>query len=234
MKEVWKDIVTNNVVLDRYQVNSVGQVYDKVLEKFMRWSDNGGGYKTVALKCVDYGNNTVKICYVHRLVAQHFLENVDNLPQVGHKDHNKENNSVENLYWTTQRQNTRDGIEAGRINAKKRPNTKRLSKEQICQIALLEKANYGVNEIAVMMDFPRTTISSVFNGRSNKELFEFAQEEIASFVDENILVIKDLPKYRKEFSEIIRESIEDVNKTYKLRRSLGCETQFGQRYSQIH
>lgn len=55
-----------------------------------------------------------------------------------------------------------------------------------------------------------------------------------SFHDENILVIKDLPKYRKEFSEIIRESIEDVNKTYKLRRSLGCETQFGKRYSQIH
>lgn len=56
----------------------------------------------------------------------------------------------------------------------------------------------------------------------------------ASFHDENILVIKDLPKYREEFAEIISSSIDAVNERYKLRRKLGCETQFGQRYSQIH
>lgn len=55
-----------------------------------------------------------------------------------------------------------------------------------------------------------------------------------SFHDENILVIKDLPKFRDEISEIILDSIEKVNVTYKLRRKLGCETQFGQRYSEIH
>lgn len=54
------------------------------------------------------------------------------------------------------------------------------------------------------------------------------------FHDENVLVIKDLPKYREEFKEIIQGSIELVNSKYKLRRKLGCETQFGQRYSQIH
>lgn len=55
-----------------------------------------------------------------------------------------------------------------------------------------------------------------------------------SFHDENILVVKDLPKFRDEISEIILDSIEKVNVTYKLRRKLGCETQFGQRYSEIH
>lgn len=55
-----------------------------------------------------------------------------------------------------------------------------------------------------------------------------------SFHDENILVIKDLPKYRDEFANIIQEAIEDVNIEFKLRRKLGCETQFGQRYSEIH
>lgn len=55
-----------------------------------------------------------------------------------------------------------------------------------------------------------------------------------SFHDENILVIKDLPKYREEFANIIQEAIEDVNIEFKLRRKLGCETQFGQRYSEIH
>lgn len=55
-----------------------------------------------------------------------------------------------------------------------------------------------------------------------------------SFHDENILVIKDLPQYRAEFEAIIKDSIDIVNERYKLRRKLGCDTQFGQRYSDIH
>ncbi|RTL04438.1 hypothetical protein EKK58_10510 [Candidatus Dependentiae bacterium] len=56
----------------------------------------------------------------------------------------------------------------------------------------------------------------------------------ASFHDENILVIRDLQQYRGEFSSMIQGSIEEVNETYKLRRKLGCSTQFGYRYSEIH
>lgn len=56
----------------------------------------------------------------------------------------------------------------------------------------------------------------------------------ACFHDENVLVIKDLQKYRDEFKEIIGKAIDIVNEKYKLRRKLGCETQFGYRYSQIH
>lgn len=56
----------------------------------------------------------------------------------------------------------------------------------------------------------------------------------ASFHDENVLVIKDLQKYKDEFSVIIKDALNIVNDTYKLRRKLGCETQFGQRYSEIH
>jgi hypothetical protein len=54
------------------------------------------------------------------------------------------------------------------------------------------------------------------------------------FHDENIFVIKDLPKYKEEFKEIIHSSIDKVNVYYKLRRKLGCDTQYGQRYSDIH
>lgn len=54
------------------------------------------------------------------------------------------------------------------------------------------------------------------------------------FHDENVFVIKDLQKYKDEFYSIIQESIKAVNTKYKLRRSLGCDTQFGYRYSDIH
>lgn len=55
-----------------------------------------------------------------------------------------------------------------------------------------------------------------------------------SFHDEKIIVHKDKPAIREAMQEIIAKSIEDVNEKYKLRRKLGCETQFGYRYSEIH
>lgn len=180
--EIWKPLNLDDIDQDRYIVSNLGRVYDFKMENFKRWNDNGAGYKTLPLQ----SGKQLRMRYVHRVVAHVFLENPDNLPQVGHKDHNKENNSVENLYWTTQKQNTADGIEAGRINSKKRPNTKKLTKAQVCEIALLSTQGCGVNEIAQKLDFPRTTISSVFNGRSNSELFQFALEEIKN-ISENPL-----------------------------------------------
>ena len=174
MKEVWKPIQSESVQ-ERYAVSNMGRVIDLKNQKYMNWHDNGAGYMTVGLQGP---KSKVKVRYVHRLVAIAFLENPDKLPQVGHRDHTRANNFVDNLYWTTPKQNTADGIREGKINAKKRPNTKKLKKAQICEIALLDSKGYGVNEIALTLGFPRTTISSVFNGRSNWELFEFVRKEI--------------------------------------------------------
>ena len=55
-----------------------------------------------------------KITYkVHREVAKAFIPNADNLPQVNHKDGNKNNNSVDNLEWITNKDNAHHAIENG-------------------------------------------------------------------------------------------------------------------------
>ena len=64
--------------------------------------DKHTGYNKIIL------TNTVdkKSCFIHRLVAQAFIPNPDNKPQVNHKDGNKLNNRVENLEWVTISENS--------------------------------------------------------------------------------------------------------------------------------
>lgn len=181
MEEIWKDIIDERLEEGKYEVSNFGVVRFKVSKRLKAIQDNGGGYKKCAFALP--GHITVNR-YIHRLVAKAFLENPDNLPQVGHKDHDKENNFVGNLYWTSQSQNTRDGVEAGRINAKKRGKTNQLTTSQIREIAFKRFGGMGVNDIAISMSLPRTTVSSVINGRSHWPIYCAAAKEVAACVGE--------------------------------------------------
>lgn len=101
MKEIWKD---KKDYEGHYQVSNCGRVkslnYHRMgFEKILKTYVDKDGYLTVML------NNPRKTFLVHRLVAEAFLPNPDNLPQVNHKDENKQNNNVENLEWCTVKYN---------------------------------------------------------------------------------------------------------------------------------
>ena len=89
-----KYIFNNN-----YIVYSDGTVYSVRRNKFLKPGLN----KTTGYKNIELIGKTFTI---HRLVAEAFIPNPDNLPQVNHKNLDKSDNRIENLEWVTARQNT--------------------------------------------------------------------------------------------------------------------------------
>lgn len=88
-----------------YAVTSCGKVWSYRRQKFLTPSTNEKGYLYISL----YKNGKYKRCRLHRLVAEAYIPNIDNLPQVNHKDENKANNCLQNLEWCDQKYNINYG-----------------------------------------------------------------------------------------------------------------------------
>ncbi len=73
---------------------------------------NRSGYYRVSL-CK---GGVVERVFIHKLVAEHYVENPNNLPIVNHLDGDKLNNSCDNLEWTTHKENLSHAIETGLRN----------------------------------------------------------------------------------------------------------------------
>ena len=91
--------------LKDYQITKEGQVINKHTGHILSGQPNGKGYLRVSI-----GG---KLMFIHRLVAEKFLENPNHYEQVNHKDGNKLNNNVDNLEWVTNQQNRNHAVQNG-------------------------------------------------------------------------------------------------------------------------
>ena len=82
---------------ENYLIYDDGNVFNTNTNKMLSGSIGENGYKYYRLS----KNNVKKMFYAHRLVAEAFLENPNNLPVVNHKDGNKLNNNLNNLEWVS-------------------------------------------------------------------------------------------------------------------------------------
>lgn len=100
--EEWKPIKG----FDGYYISSFGRIWsEKQKKRFMSPHNVGGGYLMIGLHI----KNKAYSKLVHRLVAEAFIPNPNNYPQINHKDENKNNNRADNLEWCTQQYNIRYG-----------------------------------------------------------------------------------------------------------------------------
>ena len=121
--EVWKPVAGYE---GSYEVSSFGRVrslersefigpYIRLRKgKIMRQKLTKYGYLEVTL----FKNNKPSTKKVHRLVAEAFLPNPDNLPEVNHRDEDKTNNAVWNLEWCSSKYNMNYGSLKSKIAAK--------------------------------------------------------------------------------------------------------------------
>ena len=103
MEEILKPIQD----FDDYYISNFGNVYSKksgFLKKLIPALDGQKNYLLIGLS--RNGQRHRKL--VHRLVAQAFIPNPHQLPEVNHRDKNKKNNHVSNLEWCTRKENLED------------------------------------------------------------------------------------------------------------------------------
>lgn len=117
----------------RYLASYDGKIFNKFGEEKTSFVSKTG-YLRVKLYV---GNNKYRNYSVHRLIAETFIQNPDNKPQVNHKDTNKLNPHVSNLEWSDQPENIRHAIDNG------------LYGQQLANQSLAAKASSDRHSIAV-------------------------------------------------------------------------------------
>ena len=168
--EEWRDVVDYEglyMVSDHGRVKSLPKRTSHRGEHIMNTPVGSGGYLYVHLR--KDGRNTQKL--VHRLVADAFIANEYDKPQVNHIDGNKRNNSVENLEWSTPSENQ---LHAYRVlnrvrktDHSPRPTKRKLTKEQVMEIRSSHESQsslarkYGVGQHTIWCILKRKTYKEI-------------------------------------------------------------------------
>lgn len=185
--EVWRDVQGYEGL---YQVSSFGRVrgLDRVVTmkngrkksikgRILKTRDNGHGYVAVTLR----KQNNPRVFYVHRLVANAFLENTEHYPEVNHKDEIKHHNNVINLEWCDHAYNNTYGTKIARTIAhtdyakraapsKEGIRNRTIARSRLINIYDRETGQYYgsgfAKQLAPILGLARTTITSYANGDS--------------------------------------------------------------------
>lgn len=165
MEEIWKDIPDWE---NLYQISSIGRIKSVRYNKFRKSVIGIRGYHTISL----WNKRFNQTLYVHRLLAQLFIENPDNKTCVNHKDGNKLNNNLNNLEWVTYSENNKHAFDTGLkiSNNKFGTQSKRgiFNKTDLHEIKNMVNSGLNNKQIAEKFQVDSSTIQKIVSGKHYK------------------------------------------------------------------
>lgn len=153
---------------EKYEFSNTFKVRRIGSKRLKAIQTNDAGYFSVSLY---KNNNNAKHILIHRLIAEHFIPNPENKPQVNHINGIKTDNRVENLEWCTQSENMLHAYRTGLQIPKKGEEkfNSKLTQKDVLEIRELVK-RMSQQRIANIFDVNRTTIQSIVEGRTWKHI----------------------------------------------------------------
>lgn len=176
MKEEWRNIVGFDC---KYKISNTGKVLSVARLQwngFVWWQSKEIQLKPSPIATYLYvdllnrGEKRVRFA-IHRLVATHFIPNPDNLPQVNHKDGNKQNNNVENLEWCTSKYNLEHARRTGLSkNFGEGVHNAKLKEHDV--VSIRELATKGISQYAIASRYnvTQTCISAIIRRKTWKHI----------------------------------------------------------------
>lgn len=149
----------------QYFVCSDGRIWSESYGgMFCKSTDNGIGYMQHSYKVKGEKN---KKLYIHRMVAECFVPNINGLKDVNHKNGIKSDNRAENLEWVTKRDNCVHAVENKLMKSGSDCSYSKLSREQVLEIR--ENLKIKVAALAAKFNVSDSTIYGVRNNKIYKK-----------------------------------------------------------------
>lgn len=187
--EIWKEIRGYEGL---YKVSNLGRVKSDnsvvmrsngapqtFSEKIIAQRDNSNGYYRVTL----WKDGKQEYRFVHRLVAEAFVQNVDNKPVVDHIDFDRHNNKAENLRWCTQAENLGRSRKVGRIKRNISEEMRRKQKDRASKPVRRSdgKIFKSISDAARSLNVTHSAVSHALHNWQNSKAckgyaFEFVDE----------------------------------------------------------
>lgn len=200
-----------------YDITSNGEIFNKQTGKKLKPCEDRNGYQRIHLT----KNKQHKMHYVHRLVAETFIENPENKPYVNHIDGNPRNNRVSNLEWCTAKENTSHAMENGLLATGMNTANGKFTDEQVEFIRECYAAGYSYRKLGRIFMTEHYAIMNIINGSSYKNVKQKKSERYSPLITS--IVKKMLEKYSwqevAEMTGLDRERVRNIWGTPRRSRS---------------
>lgn len=177
----WRTVLIDKISFPDYEVSSLGSVRNKYKKTELSQNKLNGGYLFVSLA----GKYKA---LVHRLVAQAFIPNPENKPEVNHINGIKTCNWYKNLEWATRQENADHALETGLIRIGEDAPSAKHTEEDVRSVCKLAEQGIGAEEISKTLNFSKSFVVGImYRGEWRHITSQYKMPQAKKFHDENVI-----------------------------------------------